>query len=313
METSIDLIQNLQRNSSPSAAHRVLREHIQQLVSYNYEFPKVLFPHLCMISIDIDYHPTLQMDTTHILDLALETAEDAERTQRPGDARTMINHFRIFRRREEEEFRRRKPIPDLGKALLPPAPCAFLRPGQRFSGMQQVTHWTPGKGEHWSVSVDLHQCDLQRGTLCGTMTAQNVPDASTPVVTFFHGEIIDNANASFYTAHADWNAVAEIDILHWTRFSSFLDLRSEVVRYGGRAPSLGDSDTVFMRWKEQFFVSGGECRLTIAGFYYVALNRLTGDILAFYFDPASSPDQRLKLTAQSGGEVGHSFSAREVA
>ena len=74
-----------------------------------------------------------------------------------------------------------------------------------------------------------------------------------------------------------------------------------MVRFGGRAPSLAASDTIFLRWKEQFFVSGGECRLTIAGFYYVAMNRATGDIQAFYYDPTSTPDQHLRLRACGGG------------
>lgn len=45
-----------------------------------------------------------------------------------------------------------------------------------------------------------------------------------------------------------------------------------------RAPSppaaaLASQPYVFMRWNEQFFVEGGECRLTIAGFYAVCLDR----------------------------------------
>lgn len=41
--------------------------------------------------------------------------------------------------------------------------------------------------------------------ICGTMCASDVPEAPSPVATFFEGEIIDNVNHSFYTA--DWDAV----------------------------------------------------------------------------------------------------------
>ena len=37
------------------------------------------------------------------------------------------------------------------------------------------------------------------------MCASDVPEAPSPVATFFEGEIIDNVNHSFYTA--DWDAV----------------------------------------------------------------------------------------------------------
>lgn len=175
-----------------------------------------------------------------------------------------------------------------------------------------MVHWTPGKGEQWTVEVAIQECNLSNGKICGTMTACNVPEATAPVVTFFEGEIIDNINASFYTPHTDWSAVADTDLAHWGRFTAFRDLRSDVVKLGGRSAKLAKCDTVFMRWKEQYFLAGGECRLTIAGFYYVALDRVTGDINAFYFDPASSPDQRLKLAACTAGDQGHAFAAFET-
>lgn len=42
---------------------------------------------------------------------------------------------------------------------------------------------------------------------------------------------------------------------------------------------LSKASHVFMRWKEQCFLDAAEdCGLTIAGFYYVCLNRMTGDV-----------------------------------
>jgi hypothetical protein len=201
--------------------------------------------------------------------------------------------------------------PPAGPVALPrPPPCAWLRPGGRFRGWQRVSHWLPGKGEKWEVEVALHACDWKTGTLCGTMCATSVPLAELPVITFFEGEIVDNANASFFTT--DWSAGADVDMRHWARFPAFAALRRDVARHSGRAPGLAAAGAVFMRWKEKFFVSGGECRLTIAGFYYVALDRATGAIEAFYFDPASSPDQKMALQP-CGGAAGHAFASHDLA
>ena len=79
---------------------------------------------------------------------------------------------------------------------------------------------------------------------------------------------------------------------------------------------------IFMRWKERCFVhtsastcpeserySGDQDRghgLTISGFYYVSLERATGEVEGLYFDPRSTPFQRLKLKglARGWGSVG---------
>jgi hypothetical protein len=70
-----------------------------------------------------------------------------------------------------------------------------------------------------------------------------------------------------------------------------------------------------MRWKEQFFVHAcqQDCGLTIAGFYYVALHRLTGQLRGFYYDPASSPFQELNLRVCSGSSSSSSVAAVDAA
>jgi len=66
-----------------------------------------------------------------------------------------------------------------------------------------------------------------------------------------------------------------------------------------------------MRWKEIFFVSPGEdCGLTIAGFYYVCMDRQAGAILGYYYDPHSQPYQRLQLNAVSSPN-GYAFADYE--
>jgi hypothetical protein len=75
-----------------------------------------------------------------------------------------------------------------------------------------------------------------------------------------------------------------------------------VVQHSGRCGQLERHPVIYMRWKEQFFVHScqQDCGLTIAGFYYVALHRQTGQLRGFYYDPASSPFQELNLRVCSG-------------
>jgi hypothetical protein len=75
-----------------------------------------------------------------------------------------------------------------------------------------------------------------------------------------------------------------------------------VVQHSGRCGQLERHHVIYMRWKEQFFVHScqQDCGLTIAGFYYVALHRQTGQLRGFYYDPASSPFQELNLRVCSG-------------
>ncbi|KAJ7535771.1 hypothetical protein O6H91_12G045300 [Diphasiastrum complanatum] len=168
-----------------------------------------------------------------------------------------------------------------GQAL--PPPCTFLNVGQAYTGTQNVS--SSQKDEAWKVNVRLQGCDIQHGYLCGSMEALNVPSAETPVVTFWEGEIVDNKNYTFFTGQ--WDATTETDVKHWSKFPSFLPLK---------------------RWKEKFFVNvGTDCGLTIAGFYYVCFTRSNGIVNGYYYDPNSSPFQKLELKATNEGRSGHSF------
>jgi len=70
---------------------------------------------------------------------------------------------------------------------------------------------------------------------------------------------------------------------------------------------------VFMRWKEKMFIKeGGESRITIAGFYYICFDRVEGTIDGFYYDPLSTPFQRLRLKWCNQGLQGHSFANFEL-
>lgn len=157
----------------------------------------------------------------------------------------------------------------------------------------------------------IQGCDLDHGYLCGTMEALNVPMADTPVVTFWEGEIVDAKNHTFFTGK--WEATSEVDIRHWTKFPSFSPLLSQVEVDGGRSLDLSSYSHIFMRWKEQYFVNvGTDCGLTIAGFYYVCFSCSDGSINGFYYDPNSSPFQKLELKSNHEGRSGFSFSSYEL-
>ncbi|KAL3531796.1 hypothetical protein ACH5RR_005317 [Cinchona calisaya] len=130
------------------------------------------------------------------------------------------------------------------------------------------------------------------------------------VVTFWEGEIVDTKN-TFFTNK--WGATSEDDIKHWTKFLSFIPLLSQVEIDGGISLELSNYPYIFMRWKEQYFVNvGTDCGLTIAGFYYVCFSCSDGSINGFYYDPNSSPFQKLELKSINEGRSGFSFSTHEL-
>uniref|UniRef100_A0A061R7W7 Glucose-induced degradation protein 4 n=1 Tax=Tetraselmis sp. GSL018 TaxID=582737 RepID=A0A061R7W7_9CHLO len=188
-----------------------------------------------------------------------------------------------------------------------PAPTSLLWPGQHFRGTQRVTpSGLHGINEDWSVNVTIVSCKYESGTLSGIMEAENVPHTKFPVKTFWEGEIIDNANHVFFTGK--WEAWPDTDLVHWSKFSSFEQIKGAVQKQSGRCDALCGYPVIYMRWKEKFFVNcSHECGLTIAGFYYIALDRRTGEIAGFYHDPKSTPYQRLQLAHAPCGSNGHSF------
>eukprot|EP00887_Chlorella_sp_A99_P007439 scaffold2.g7439.t1 len=188
-----------------------------------------------------------------------------------------------------------------------PEPCSLLRPGLRFEGLQRVCFGRHKAEEQWKVGVTLLACDHATGVVSGRMHASNLPDEAEPVTTYFEGEVVDNVSHTFSTPC--WGATAASDLVHWQQLPGFSALQGEVLAHGGRAPSLAKQPYIYMRWKEQMFLErGSECRLSIAGFYYLAIHRITGEVSGRYCDPNSAPDQVLTLRlAQAPGCAGVSF------
>ncbi|KAJ0979437.1 hypothetical protein J5N97_014911 [Dioscorea zingiberensis] len=132
---------------------------------------------------------------------------------------------------------------------------------------------------HW-VNVRIQGCDLDYGYLCGTMEALNVPLADTPVVTFWEGEIVDMKNDTFYTGK--WEAIPENDIKHWSKFPAFSLLLSQVEADGGKSLDLSKTTPTYL---------------------------CDGSINGFYYDPNSSPFQKLELKFTNEDRAGFTFSS----
>ncbi|XP_019705990.1 uncharacterized protein [Elaeis guineensis] len=128
----------------------------------------------------------------------------------------------------------------------------------------------------------------------------------------------------------------EDDIRHWSKFPSFapllvrepwsespfngsdeegssFSLQSQVEADGGKSLDLSNCTYIFMRWKEQYFVNVGiDCGLTIVGFYYVCFSCSDGSINGFYYDPNSSPFQKLELKCSNEKHLGFTFSSYQL-
>jgi glucose-induced degradation protein 4 len=149
--------------------------------------------------------------------------------------------------------------------------------------------------------------------LSGTITARNVPHQVGPITTFWTGEVIDMTHHNF--SSQQHNTDEGMDWNQWRQFPAFCRMSC------GRMMTMNElslrevdeSGCIFMRWKERSFVSklsrGQFSSLTIAGFYYICLDRTTGAITGSYCDPAKGGHSHIQqLRAKpSNQRAGYSF------
>ncbi|KAK9896001.1 hypothetical protein P389DRAFT_72994 [Cystobasidium minutum MCA 4210] len=103
-----------------------------------------------------------------------------------------------------------------------------------------------------------------------------------------------------------------IDLEYWAKLDAFASYGPlaekeicKIAREGkwpertqhGHVRRPNPQDYILMRWKERDFIDcdARSSGLTISGFYYLCLNRKTGALSGFYFDPLSTPHQKLEL------------------
>lgn len=243
--------------------------------------------------------------------------EDADDDGRP------LRRVRIARRRSSEPL---QPLSSAARGYAAPGPgqlmprvqgvcaCAFLQEGVRFEGAQSFAKTGRARRSHvdeWRVQVEITRVRWDAGLVCGTMTALDIPSQDAPISTYWEGEVIDNDRVTFSSARFGTRAATDLE--HWSSFAGFSNVRSASLELGSRgAFTCADLDRtgyVFMRWKELEFMSSAKPQraLTIAGFYYICLNRSTGSIEGLYHDPCTSPHQKLYLRpclAQAGCSFG---------
>lgn len=161
---------------------------------------------------------------------------------------------------------------------------------------------------------------------------------ASPITTYVEGHIIDLRTHSFATPpkpraphsnnhHHPTTAVfppssPDTDADNWRKLPPFSHLSSDdacarLLLSHAHLTQLA-SEYIFMRWKERCFVHAKddacaashverqgdrdrEHGLTISGFYYVSLRRADGEVEGLYFDPMSTPFQRLRLKGRCAG------------
>ncbi|KAK6525445.1 hypothetical protein TWF694_005581 [Orbilia ellipsospora] len=216
------------------------------------------------------------------------------------------------------------------------APTSWLAAGSVYTGAQYATHQKQplsGAGfrsttdpsssrsneltsnmiserkdaeEHWNVTVVIQEVDHVRNRISGSMRAYDVPDSqsatgTSSINTFWEGEIIDFHRNGLETRNSIMASNPRIDGNYWRKLDPFVGYSdSELAQKLTSRAFLEDlaENYVLMRWKEQCFVEPGaqDSGLTITGFYFVSLERRTGRIEGYYYDPHSAPYQRLELT-----------------
>ena len=96
----------------------------------------------------------------------------------------------------------------------------------------------------------LQDVDFATSFLCGYLCIRGLTDDWPELTTYFDAEII-GSRYGFLTQN--WGASENEDIVHWSRFPAFRNIRHEAKR-----PRLTiddrDRGAVFMRWKEKFLV-----------------------------------------------------------
>lgn len=170
-------------------------------------------------------------------------------------------------------------------------PRGYLFCGARFRGTQR------SRNHRFDVEVVIQDVDLIEARLYGTLHTKGLTAQLQELTTFFHGEIISEKH-SFVTNK--WDADVEADLNHWHKFTGFKE------KYGDTITSkqfdyskLLDDNVMYMRWKEHYLVDESNNRdvtgASFAGFYYIALDELKGEITGFYYHRQSEMYQLLSL------------------
>jgi hypothetical protein len=96
----------------------------------------------------------------------------------------------------------------------------------------------------------LQNVDFPSSFLCGYLRIRGLTDDWPELTTYFDAEIIGSRHG-FLTQN--WGATEQEDMVHWSRFPAFRQVRNELKKPHLTMPDR-DRGAVFMRWKERFLV-----------------------------------------------------------
>ena len=123
------------------------------------------------------------------------------------------------------------------------------------------------------------------------------------IISLFDAEIVD-----CLVSKGSWQASPCVELSHWRSLTPFRSMPDADALMSMANMARLSSDYLFARLKEHSFADerSKDAGLTIAGFYYLTIDRRDGSVDGRYYDPASSAYQRVQLRQSS---VRRSFAA----
>jgi hypothetical protein len=218
--------------------------------------------------------------------------EDADVTHRPS-ANESYSNANVF---------------DLFNSKLPaPQTTSILKPGSKFVGSQQSGRST------YEVSIEFKHVDLAKSCLNGFLRIKGLTESYPEIITFFTAEIVSEEFPFLASKNkpsaTTYNTTTEIDLQHWSKFPFWKNLSPTNQSTQSFKKTILSDDYVhkdylskkyiYMRWKEKFLIPDAKVDniegASFAGFYYICLNQLTGDIMGLYYHKNSEKFQQLEL------------------
>uniref|UniRef100_A0A5K3EGM4 DUF3444 domain-containing protein n=1 Tax=Mesocestoides corti TaxID=53468 RepID=A0A5K3EGM4_MESCO len=154
----------------------------------------------------------------------------------------------------------------------------------------------------YAVDVTLLTINLSAKSICGFMkvektnkdseTLENVANGK-PTISYFDGEIISR---QFPFVTGKWGATIETDTNHWNELNVMARFPN-YYRDNFDYSQLENFDHVYMRWKEKFILgesSKADEKKPPTGFYYICLQKSTGELTGYFYNKAS---ERLDILA----------------
>ncbi|VDL24654.1 unnamed protein product [Hymenolepis diminuta] len=187
-------------------------------------------------------------------------------------------------------------------------PCPFLHKSTLSTSCIQIgAHFTGSqisRCKKYVVDVTFMAVDLSSKTLSGFIKVdktskdsesfENATNNGKSTTSYFNGEIISR---KFPFVTGKWGASIETDTNHWNELNvvaRFPNYYRDDFDYS----QLENFDHVYMRWKESFILpdsTRNSEKKPSSGFYYVCLQKSTGELTGYFYNKSSERLQLLEL------------------